>query len=268
MTDAYIIIRSEDRNKTLYPNPSSFSITDGITFFGESGIKYIQGESVQFFYNIPNINPRNNVILINTATMSYPVTVPQSFYDYNDLAIALAIQLNLLGLGAFTVTWNTTVYRFVITSPVPINILAYPPLVRDLGAVMGFAYDQALSTTITSQGADLTYTRNIYIVSNTINRNKKSNDQTSGQVNNILFTIPVYSNGIFERSNADVTKYDFLLNPVDIFYQPHNMKKICWNGDAIGDIMLEVYDDQDQLLYNPWGSQFSWSFRMSLITSK
>src|SRR5579862_6728376 len=103
----FLIIRSQNRNVINYPDPGSFTITEAETNFRESNIKKFKATSVQFFYDIPNINARNNGMVITTATTSYPVTVPETFYDYNALATALAVQLNTLGLGAFTVTWNT-----------------------------------------------------------------------------------------------------------------------------------------------------------------
>jgi hypothetical protein len=266
MKQSYIVIRSENRNKSIFPEPNDFRITEGTTFFGESGIKYIQGESCQFFYNIPNINGYNNVMLINTATMSYPVTVAQGFYDYTGLATALQAALIALGIGAWTVTWNTTTYRYVITGPVPFNFLPYPPLRRDLSAVMGFAYNGNLTAgPVSSQGADLAYTRNIYITSNNLNRHKKCQDQSSSNFNNLLFVIPVYPSEEFIRSNSVNTNNSYLLDPRNIFYEPHNMKAITWAGENIGDIDIQVYDDQEQLLFNPWGNQFSWSFRISLL---
>ncbi len=268
MSSAYVVIKSEDRNKSFYPNPNDFRITAAQTFFGETGLYNVQPESVSFFFNIPNINATNFTLLLNTGTMSFPVSVPESFYDYVDLAAALQVSLNLLGLGAFTVTWDTTLYRFVITSPVPISFVPYPPLKRDLAAVMGFAYNKPLLMIVISQAADLAYTRNIYITSNTLNRHKSASDQTSGQQQNLLFVVPVYPSEEFMRSNADIGKNPYLLNPRNIFYEPHNMKTIVWNKESMGDIDIRVYDDYDQLLYNGWGDQFSWSFRISLITNK
>lgn len=268
MNQSYLVIKSEDRDKILYPQPNDFSITSTTTFFGESGIKTIQGESVEFFYNIPNINARNNTLVISTATQSFPVTVPETFYDYAALATALTTQLNTLGIGVFLVTWNTATYRFNVTSPVPINFVKYPPLKRDLAAVMGFAYNKPLSVTIIGQGADLSYTRNIFIVSHTLNRNKRASDQNSSQVTDILFVVPVYDSSSFERTNAVVANNPYMLNPLNIFYQPFNMKSIRWDQESIGDITIRVFDDQDELLYNPYGDQFSWSFRFSLLTNK
>lgn len=265
---AYIVLKSEDRDKSLFPEPNNFSITSAKNYFGESGIYNIQGESVQFFYNIPNINATNNTLLLNTSSMSYPVTVPEGFYDYSTLASTLATALNALAIGTFTVTWSVTLYRYVVTSTIPVSFVKYPPLIRDLAAVMGLPYSLTLATTIIGQSADLAYTRNIYITSNTLNRHKHANDQASGQQQDILFIIPVYNNGEFVRSNSVDTTNDYLLNPRNIFYQPHNMKTITWNRENIGDIQIRVYDDYDQPLYNGWGSQFSWSFRMTMISNK
>jgi len=273
MSNSDLIIRSANRNTLIYPDPGQFTITQSQTSFSESGIRRLGCESVQFFYNIPNINARNNVMVITTSSMSYLVTVPESFYDYNTLATALAVQLNTLGLGAFTVTWSTTLYRFVITAPVPINMFSYPGQRRDLSAVMGFSYNLPLATTITGQMADLTYTRNLYITSNALNRHKTMGDQASNFFNNILFVVPVYNSSEFQRSNSLTAEYGYLLDPHNIFYQPHNMKTINWNGDTIGDIDVAVYDDQEQILYNPYTSpgnptQFGTSFRFTILGSK
>ncbi len=269
----FLAIRSQNRIVSIFPDPANFTITQSQTNFSEAGIRKMRCTSVQFFYNIPNINARNNVMVITTSTQSFIVTVPETFYDYNALAAALAVQLNTLGLGLFTVVWNTTIYRFVITSTVPINMVPAPNLKRDLSAVMGFAYNLPRSMLITAQMADLAYTRNLYITSSALNRHKRMNDQASNFFNNILYIVPVYPSEEFKRDNAVIDTHSYLLNPRNIYIEYFHPKQLNWNGDTIGDIDIQVYDDQEELLYNPYTSpgnptQFGTTFTISLLASR
>ncbi len=269
----FLVIRAQNRNVQIFPDPANFRLTQSQTSFSEGSIRKFKCTSVQFFYNIPNINARNNTMVITTATQSFLVTVPETFYDYIALAAALAVQLNTLGLGLFTVVWNTTIYRFVITSPVPINMVPFPGQRRDLSAVMGFAYNLPRSMIITAQMADLAYTRNLYITSSALNRHKKMNDQASNFFNNILFIVPVYPSEEFKRDNAVVDIYGYLLNPRNIYIEYFHPKQLNWNGDTIGDVDIQIYDDQEELLYNPYTSpgnptQFGTTFTLSLLASR
>ena len=274
MEDAgFLVIRSKNRNVQIFPDPANFTLTQSQTSFAEAEIRKFKCTSVEFFYDIPNINARNNVMIITTAGMSYLVTVPETFYDYNALAAALAVQLNTLGLGLFTVVWNTTIYRFQITSPVSINMVPFPGQLRDLSAVMGFAYNLPRSTAITGQMADLAYTRNLYITSNALNRHKKMNDQASNFFNNILFIVPVYPSEEFKRDNASVHDSGYLLDPRNISIEYFHPKQLHWNKDTVGDIDIQVYDDQEELLYNPFQAtgnptQFGTTFTLSLLASR
>lgn len=269
MSSSYLILRSKDRSDTNSPNPNSVIITPSTSYFSQSSINSFVPESFQMLYDIPNINARNNVMVLDDGTTSYPITVAESFYDFNTLAAAILVQLNLLGLGAFAFTWNTATYRFNMTSPVPIRFTKYPPQIKDLTAMVGFQHDTALSTSYIGGYADLCYTRDIYICSTALHRSKKVIDQCSDtRINDVLMIVTIYDSEEFKRSNALVATYDYLLNPRNVFHEPHNPKLIHYNiNDSIPSIDIRLLDDQGEILYNPYGVVGN-DWRLSLLINK
>ena len=269
-TKSYLVLRSDDRDKDQDPSPSEIYFTSQISYFSNTGISEVEGESFNMFYDIPNINERNNVLVLEVGASSFPVTVPEGSYNHISLGTALAVQLNTLGLGAFACAWVPITQKFELTCPVLASVAVYPPLKRDLAKVMGFTYGLAPSLTIDGNSADLSYTRDIYVVSDTMHRNKRNDDQASSNLlNNILMIVPVYGSTIVDRSNSGVgTGKEYYLNPRNIFYQPHVTKKIAFNRDeAVSNINIRLYDDQGEQLYNPHGKD-SYRYRISMLLRK
>lgn len=270
MSSSYLILRSLDRSTSTSPNPNNVIITPSVSYFSQSSINSFIPESFQMLYDIPNINARNNVMVVDDGGTSYPITITESFYTFDTLATAIQTQLNTLGLGAFTFVWDTTLYRFVINSPVPIRFTHFPSQRKDLTAMVGFPYDTALASSYTGGYADLCYTRDIFVCSQAIHRSKKVIDQCSdSQINDVLMVVPVYPSEEFKRSNSKVpTAHDYLLNPRNIFYQPHQPKLIHYNEyDSLPSIDVRLLDDLGDILYNPYGLIGN-DWRVSLLINK
>ena len=255
---AYIIVRSRDRNIGQSPSPANIYINSSISYFSNTEIKSVEGESFECFYDVPNINIRNNVLLLDDGATSYPVTISEGVYNYLELAAALTIQLNTLGLGVFAVDYGVTVKNaFTMASPVPVSIVDFPEQKRDLGDMMGFVKDQTASSFLGSS-PDLAYTRNIYVSSGALNNRKRIDDQASSPLyDNLMLVVPVY-----ENSYVDVDQ----LQPRNIYYQPHNPKKINFdNAQAISNLDVTLYDDEGEILYVPSGSNcLNWRLNMSI----
>ena len=267
---SYFVLRSSDRNKSQNPLPNEIYFDGQAVGFTNSGIRTIEGESVNMFYDIPNINPRNNIIVIDNGVQSFPVEIPTGHYNYFSLAGSLSIVLNTLGLGLFSVSWDVPNNRFSIVAPIPIKITKYPLQRRDLGAVMGFVYDQPLSLTVNGVASDLAYTRDIYIISDTMHRHKRNDDQsTSPFFSNILFVVPVYGNEQIRRINpADPNGTDYFITPRNIYYDPSWTKQIAFNPqEQLSFASITLLDDQGEKLYCRPDSE-DVIFRLSLKLSK
>ena len=89
-TQSYLVLRSEDRDKEQDPSPSEIFFTSQISYFSNTGISSLEGESFNMFFDIPNINERNNVLVIDDGGTSYPVTLPEAPYNYDQLGPALS----------------------------------------------------------------------------------------------------------------------------------------------------------------------------------
>ena len=266
---SYLIIRSLDRGAGQ-TDPNNIIITPASSYFSVNSVKAVTPESFQMLYDIPNINIRNNVMIVDDGTTSYPVVIDEGFYDFFSLAAAMQIKLNTLGIGAFTFSWSTTKYKFVMGAPVPVFFTKFPSQKRDLTMMLGFQYDQAPSVLITGGYSDLNYTRDIYVCSSQLHKNKRIIDQVSDtQINDVLMTVPIYPNEEFKRTNADDSgSVSYLLNPRNLFHEPHNPKVISYDiNDSFPSIDIILKDDVGDILYNPYtGTGNNW--RLSLLLTK
>jgi hypothetical protein len=60
MSSAYIIVRSEDRDKRIFKSPSRFTLADNVASFAARGITSIEADSFEMLFFITNVNARNN----------------------------------------------------------------------------------------------------------------------------------------------------------------------------------------------------------------
>ena len=258
MSQAYFVINSNDRNKSLYSNPADYRVVQPNYNFSATDISGVAGLMFSMKFDIPNINARNGRMIIDDGATSYPIVIDDGFYDEVSLAGLVQIQL-IAALGAGQLcNWNSLKQRFVILTTVPIKITDVTGLSRDLADVMGFIKEGALNVTNTGGSSDLVYTRNIYLKSNTLHKNKSCQDQsTSPILTDLLMTIPVYQPG------ADISK------PQIIAYQVTEPKRIhCNKDDSITSFDMQLLDDQGEPLYNPDTGLNSWYYHASILAYK
>lgn len=255
---AYFIINSDDRDKSTYPNPANYRVVGRDQSFNVTDIAQLEGTEFTMYYDIPNINERNNTMVVDDGATSYPLTIYEGFYDEIDLATVLQIEL-IAALGAGqTVVWDTVTKRFTMTTTVPVKVTETGLQLRDLGDMMGFAKDQALTLTNTGGSTDIAYTRNIYVKSNTLHRSKRVQDQaTTSITTDLIMTVPVYQPG----SVVEL--------PQQIAYQASWPKRIFYNSsDTITSFDLQLLDDQGEYLYNPDTGLNSWKYHMSILATR
>jgi hypothetical protein len=256
MSQGFIIVKSDNRDKSTYKDPANYRVVGDFSL-NVADVSTLEATEFSMYYNIPNVNSRNNVFLVDDGSASYPATVAEGYYTGASLAAALQVQLAPF-LAALSITYNTVKQRFSIVTSTPFTIRQYPLQTRDLAGVMGFQKDLPLATSFTSGVADLVYTRNIYVKSNTLHRTKLTQDSsTQSSLTDILMTVPVYQPG------ADVSL------PQQISFSAYWPKKISVNpSDRITSFDIQLYDDLGEYLYNPDGSTDSWSFTLVIIASK
>lgn len=154
------------------------------------------------FYGIDNINNNNNISVFETAVQSYPVTIPNGNYTYENLRSEIQTQLNTLGLGAFTVVLFNNRYR--ITSPVPIKFVTNPVsgYKYDWASMISLPKDNNLSLVVNGSTTDLLYTNKLLIVSGKLHSSKTTGDYLTGpnNIGNILGI--VYLNSQTESQSA------------------------------------------------------------------
>lgn len=271
-SNAYLVIRSEDRDKSIYRSPARFTIDPRQNAFSLSNIKSLEGESFQMFYSIPNINKRNNFMILDDGATSYPIVISEAYHTYATLAAAINTEINTVIGGGHSFTWNVSTSRFELISPAPLKVTKYGGQKRDLAAVIGFAYDQPLSTVIIGGCADLNYTRDIYVIANRLHRNKMVQDYASdGIFTDILMVVPVFDESDYWNiQNRQVSSYDDLLKPRNLFHMPTLRKLVNFNADeSISNIDVLLLDDQGEELYNPFSDNpdFSYKFRLTVIAN-
>lgn len=255
MSQAYLIVNSNDRNKDLYPDPANYKVIGDRFSFAGREISFIKATEFSMNYDIPNICNRNNVMVVDDGATSYPLSVPQGYYD--EAALASILQTQLIGAigGGQSVLWSTVQQRFSIQTTIPIKFTQYPLQKKDLSDVMGFAKNGPLLTSNVSGSSDLVYTRNMYLKSNDLHKYKNINDQSTSQnLIDILMTIPVYQPG------ADLTK------PQTISYEASWPKNISYdNANSITAFDMQLLDDQGETLYNPDGVSNSWNYHLTIV---
>lgn len=272
-SQAYMIIKSEDRDKANYPSPAKLSITPGQNLFVNTRVTSIEGESFEMLYDIPNINERNNTIVFDDGATSYPITIDEKYYTYDQLGDAIQAEMNSVIGAGHVFTWDPVISRYTLVAPAPLKVTKFPPQKRDLAALIGFGYDRPLSLFITGGMSDITYTRNIYVISNNVHRSKRAQDQSSDSfMTDVIMAVPIYGeNEEFKRLNRLTSSYDTLLNPRHVYHQPTLRKQIAFNpNESISTIDIVLLDDQAEELYNPFSNDpdFSYRWRLTIMANQ
>lgn len=199
-----------------------------------NGVQAVGLASYQITYDIKNVNVRNYKGVIETATQSFPVQIPESNYTGATLATALQIALVALGLGAFTVVFALD--KFTITAPQAIKIATNPfnNGGSDFFDMMGLLKNQALTLTNTSNNiVNLVYTDALYIMSEQLNLTRSKVDyNTNNRTNNV---------GVIYLPSGDVPKKDYVFFS-SIKYIPYTSNR------TIDFIDITIVDDEGNLL--------------------
>lgn len=209
--------------------------TTGIfTKIMNSGSRLVGVSAYKFNMNITNINDNNNIGVIVTGTMSYPVSIASISYDLSQLAIAVQTALNALSIGTFSVFYDNSINKYVITSSISFKIITNPINggYRDFFDMMGFKKNTLFSLSYSSEyNVNINYTDCVYLVSNELNRSKNKKEYNSNRLINHL--VCIYSADFGTSQRIENIRYINIepLGSIDI-------------------IDISIYDDQGRLLIN------------------
>jgi hypothetical protein len=225
-----------------------------------SGINRITVSSASIHANIPNVNPRNNVIrFFSSVTNSFhSVTVPEGFYTTPTILItAVRDTLNTIsGTSGLTFSYATIVGfpdRFNLNSAggsyyFDINCSA----IKYGYQLWNLPIEQVASNSKLVGDILLYYTRYIDITSNTIIKYSKIKALTTGKTPDMLFRVPI----------EDPTKPG-LSRSVPNLRSTFNYLP----NESIFTIDFSLYDQFGNILYIPPGSPgtaggFLWSISL------
>jgi len=290
ITEALLTVDSRDGLKTsngYYINPKNpfdiqlYSGTQLVT----GRCRRLKLKELNMTYNVPNVNPRNNVLFVETGQAPTTVTqidIDPGFYLPEDLATALESVMNgattygtttpsggVGGLTTWTVTWNSDSNSFTIrdgnVSPDRFRILpklgqvlppysATPSEIRSstLAEMMGFNNCglEFAFTSITGSYATMLYTTYIDVVSSWMTKNqyivdKSTNDKTG---NSLLARLYIAPERYYSIANTNIIG----TRPFALYKEWSNPKEINWNeSEPIASINIQLQDDNGNILYAP-----------------
>lgn len=189
-TNGLIILSSKDSTSKDISN-SNFE-----GYFSLQGLKSYGLRSYNLTINLPNIGDLNNTAYIDTGTQTFPITIANGYYTYDELAIEVSAKMSALGLGVFTVTL-TSGYNFIITSTsaIPFKFIKPVNYHTDWAQMMGMEINGLFNISQGGGIVDISYTDVIYITSNTLNSYKDRVDvSTSQRITNVLGVVYPYHN--------------------------------------------------------------------------
>lgn len=211
------------------------------------GITRISVNSGAIFFNIPNINPRNNnVQFFSSVTgLVYGVTVPEGDYvTSTQIITALVAALNTV-TGSSGLTFSfTTITGF----PNKYNLNSaggnYYFILTSNGVQNGFGLwnlplSQVATNTKVVGDIEGYYTRYVDFCSSTLSKYAKIRTQSTSTVSNLILRVPFGSTTVFDglltQGGANIPDSQYYYNP----------------GESITQIDIQLRDEFGQLLYVP-----------------
>lgn len=219
-TSNYYIIQSADR---LTGSAENCTVRNQ-NFSDSFSYRFTKAIIPFTFYNITSFN---NVLVITFGVGSSTITIPIGQYSINLLLANIQTQLNAIGTGVFTVSYNPT--SFLVSIVNDTTNFSYLGLSSTINDVIGF---QALNTgfSMTQIGSyifNLSGTDWIDIVSTTLTNSESKTRYSSYGGANVLARIPT-------------SQYSF---GQTIFYQPFHEHQWTSRMNLQENIDLRLIDD-------------------------
>ena len=238
-------------NFTVGQNQASFLFAQKIKRYAMS--------SIRMAYNVPNVNPYNNqviVVLGGLSSQSFTFNMPEGYYyKVTDFITQFATSINA---SAQPITSNVSTFTFTIDPHNPelytISILSgytfyfsnQSTMVRYGQYLCNLPTEQVLSTSKGMGSIMLTYTRYIDITSYSLNEYNKNHSTSDGLgKNNLLFRLYETPTGLDQNGN-------FMTFSKDRFISRTNLSWINYERDkSLSVIDIQIYDEFGNLLYIP-----------------
>jgi len=226
-------------------------------------------------WNIPNVNPTNNVLFLEKDDgTTYDLEISPGFYLPEDLAFDIQTFLigdAVFGTSAWTCTWNAEDdSTFKITtglSGVQFRILpkigqpkgisspfqGFPiagPRSSTLASVIGFDYvGSEYSASVRGSIASMLYTRYVDIVSSVLCKNQDVRDTSTSYFtgNNILARIYISPDRMYSITNENIVG----TRPFILHKEFDTPKEIQWNPtEFLASCNIRLQDEYGNLLYS------------------
>jgi hypothetical protein len=249
---SYLYLSSEDLPPSTDKTNCIVRPDRGFGQFGQNFNRMSVAEA-NILFNTPNVNPRNDLLVLVTASNSYPLTLIDGYYSTGSSVIAMILSLlNSSGSGiTFTDTVGTTPNTYVITGSAAFYFNSTASTAITNGFPM-FNVDQSqvLQTAHTIGPMNLFYTTYIDVCSIETSRWLKMQPGTSGPKSPVLVRI-------FLQTSWGLT-----------YYKVPYYSAFSWNSDnPLSYLDIAMYDEFGLPLYVPSnGNNIGW--QLSLLLEK
>jgi len=286
---ALLLLDSRDRynikddvyEQLLETSPNSFLINPQRTL-GAGLIKRIAVTEFSFPWSTPNVNERNNTLIITDipSGTEYYITVQEGFYTPSELADEIKAQMTIgwknVNTGVADPTYNAPwdcytspkTNRFTITSSLAGTLWKVKPAsgLSGLMNITGYIANKDATDTFISGGIpSMSYTSYIDVCSKALTKYQNLKD-TLTQLNYSDIICRIYLGNNINGPTTDTTYFGS--RPcLNLSNQIVNPKYILWNeNEMLTTIDIQLYDERGELLYIPkdnWDLDFFLTLHMS-----
>ena len=269
---AYLLVDSFDRHQTAEYNDPTLPVNQPINNFVISKRQpFLTGffnrlalTEIRFPFFIPNINARNNkIVVIDAGSNDVEITVPEGYYTPDELATELDNQLTAGIAGqTWAVAYDEEEAVFTIVSNANFTLVPH-----DYGSanrtrkglfymINGLLGPPATSYS-TAPGPNMQYTTYIDICSRALTQFQQVKDNSSREnqaqcVVARLFLVNYQSNENVGDGGSSAKLSWAGCRPQMVYRDFANPKQSAWQpGQFIDAIDIALYDDAGDLLYYP-----------------
>lgn len=271
LSEALLCVDSRDGIKSdkttgLYINPKNpfdIQLYNGVQMNGR--VKRIKLKEINMTYNVPNVNPTNNVLFVQVeGDAEVAIEILPGFYTPTELAAAIQTALNeqIPFANAWVCEWIPGINHFYIRGGVP-RFRILPKIGQGAGSYNGTMRTDTLATMmgfnstnlsytyyLESSFANMLYTTYIDIVSKYMTKNQYISDKsTNARTGNSLLA-RLY---ITPDRNYSITDTNMIgTRPFMLYKEFASPKEINWDeNEPIVSINIQLLDDKGNVLYAP-----------------
>ena len=269
---AYLLVDSFDRHQSGEYNDPTLPVADQPinNFVISKRQPFLTGyfnrlalTEVRFPYMIPNINARNNkIVVIDSASNDVELTIPEGFYTPDELATELDNQLTTGVAGqTWVVTYEEEEGLFQIVSNANFTLIPHDygnanRTRKGLFYMMNGILSAPGTTYVTAPGPSLQYTAYVDVCSRALTQFQQVKDNSSREnqaqcVVTRLFLFNYSNQNLGDGGTSAKLSWPGC-RPQIVYRDFANPKQSAWQpGQFIDAIDITLYDDAGDLLYYP-----------------